>query len=103
MQITRASTGESYTVDAEADAVILAASVWAGGCVEVEGALTVNVYGCNFENPVGRTFKQAYDLDGVAKTLVAADARVQDLPNIHGMRWIKLVGTTTVVQLHRAG
>ena len=103
MQVTRGSTADLYTVNAEGDAVILDSSVWAGGTVQVAGALTIAVYGCNYENPTGRTFVQAYDVDGVAKQVVAAGAGVFDLPNIHGNKWIKLVGTETEVALNRAG
>jgi hypothetical protein len=103
MKLTRDSTSELYTVDAEADAKILFSSTWAGGTVQVAGALTINVYGCNYENPQGRTFVQAYDMEGFAKRIVAAGAGVFDLPPIHGNKWIKLVGTETEVALNRAG
>lgn len=103
VDISRFGESRAYVVGAEVDVEILDASEFAGGSIELEAGNTVSVYGCNFENPAGRVFKLSYDLDGVAKTLVAADARCQDLPNIHGMRWMKLVGTAATVQLHRAG
>lgn len=103
MRIIRDSTAELYTVNSEASAKILDSSVWAGGSVEIPGALTINIYGCNYENPLNRTFKQCYDQDGVAKTITAGAAGVFDLPAIHGNKWIKLVGTETEVALNRAG
>lgn len=103
MKITRDSTPDLYIVDAEADAVVLEASVWAGASVQVPGALTINVYGCNYEDPRNRTFVQCYDVDGVAKSIVATAAGLFDLPPIHSIKWIKLVGTQTEVALNRAG
>lgn len=103
VDISRYGESRAYDVGAEEDVEILDASEFAGGSIELEAGNTVSVYGCNFENPIGRTFKLAYDIDGIEKKIVAADARCQDLPNIHGMRWMKLVGTAATVQLHRAG
>jgi len=102
--ISRDSTFDLYTVDAEGDAKILDCSVWAGGSVEVGAALTMALYGCNYENPVGRTFKQMYDEDGVAIQIVASAAGVWMLPSsMYGAKWMKLVGTETEVALHRKG
>lgn len=101
--ISRFGESRSYDVGAEADVEILDASEFAGGSIELEAANTVSVYGCNFEDPIGRTFKLSYDVDGCEKTIIASGACHRDLPNIHGMRWMKLVGTAATVQLHRAG
>lgn len=103
VDISRFGETRPYVVCAETDAEILDASQFAGGSIELEAANTVYVYGCNFEDPAGKVFKKSYDQDSVEKKIVAADARHQDLPSLHGMRWMKLVGTAATVQLHRAG
>jgi hypothetical protein len=103
VDISRFGETRPYAVGAETDAEILDASQFAGGSIELEAANTVYVYGCNFEDPAGKVFKKSYDNEGYEKKIVAADARHQDLPNLHGMRWMKLVGTSATVQLHRAG
>ena len=93
-RITRKPGWIGYTVAAEGSAEVIKMSELSGGSIEVTGAVTIEIYACNKEDPTGETFVVAYDSDGNAMTVVAAGAGVWSLPaGVFNLSFIKLVDT----------
>lgn len=103
-KFNRDSTPDLYAVDSEVNAKILDCSVWAGGSIETEAAVTVTLVGTNYDNPVGRTFKACYDKTGAPVVIICSAAGVWALPDaFYNYRYVKLTGTSATVGLFRKG
>ncbi|NLX55068.1 MAG: hypothetical protein GXY58_08140 [Planctomycetaceae bacterium] len=102
-RILREGTPDTYSADSEALSKVLEAATWAGGSVEVTGAVTLTIVGTNRDNPATRRFVQCYDQYGNKREIVATAAGVWELPRIFGYRYIKLTASApTEVYLFRA-
>lgn len=90
--LTRYGVPEPYTFAAESSAKHISLEGLTGLSVETTQAQTIVVYGCNQDEPEGKTFVAAHDESGTAIAYTASGADIFPINfSSFAFRYIKLV------------
>jgi hypothetical protein len=102
VEFDREGVPKTLSLAPEASAAVIPVNRLGGGSVQVTGAVTIDIYACNKNNPGGETFVPLYeDEETAAAQLVCSGAGVWELPPaIYSTRYIKLVHASDTSEVY---